>query len=105
MKRDVIAAPMSYQGSRQRTRRALWDERPTVYKVLVGWWLVGLIELMWGMGIFLWYLVFGILVAPYRIMRRGSRKRKADQKREDKRHQEMLEAIKNRDNEQNQKDT
>jgi DNA-binding GntR family transcriptional regulator len=38
-------------------------------------------------------------------MRRGSRKRKADQKREDKRHQEMLEAIKNRDNEKNQKDT
>jgi hypothetical protein len=93
IKRDAIAAPMSFQGSRQRTRRVLWDDKPFIYKILVGWWLVLLVEVFWGFAIAGWYVVFGIFVVPYRIMRRGSRKRKADQKREQKRHEETLNAI------------
>lgn len=36
-----------------------------------------------------WYLLFGLLLVPYRIIRRGQRKRR----REELRHREMLAAI------------
>ena len=45
---------------------------------------------LWWAAIVIWYLLFGILVIPWRLLRRGSRKRK----REALRHQEILDAAK-----------
>jgi hypothetical protein len=41
------------------------------------------------MVIVVWYLIFGILLIPFRLLRRGARKRK----RETRMHEETLEAI------------
>jgi len=38
----------------------------------------------------MWYLLFGLLLVPYRLIRRGSRK----QKIQERQHQEILEALK-----------
>ncbi len=42
----------------------------------------------WG-AIVVWYAAFGLILAPYRLVRRGSRKRK----REGRMHEETLRAI------------
>jgi hypothetical protein len=43
----------------------------------------------WWMAIVSWYVFFGILLVPYRLIRRGGRKRTLEQKR----HEELLEAL------------
>ena len=81
--RVVVAAPMSFTGSLGRLRR------------LPGWafWTVGLVLLLaWWTLILAWYVVFGLLLVPYRVVRRGSRKRKRDELR----HREQLNALRGR---------
>lgn len=80
----VIEAPMSYAGSR---KRIMGVSDNTAVKILV---LAPLVLVAWCF-VFAWYLVFGILVFPYRLIRRGSRK----QKKADAQHREVLEALKN----------
>jgi heme/copper-type cytochrome/quinol oxidase subunit 2 len=53
-----------------------------------------MVVMMWWMMILCWYLVFGIFLIPYRMVRRGSRKRKV----QDRQHKEMLEAIRQNGN-------
>lgn len=89
-KRAVIAAPMSYAGSLGRVQNGLWHDMPVWYKWAVGWWVVPIIIFMWWIFIFLWYLIFGLLLAPYRLIRRGTRKSKVQARQ----HQEILEALK-----------
>jgi len=86
--RTVIAAPMSFAGAVGRTTNLLWHDRPTAVKVVA---VVGVpaILVVWWSAIVIWYLVFGLVLAPYRLVRRGSRKRK----REGRMHQETLRAI------------
>lgn len=82
--RVVIQAPMSFTGSFKRARN--WFR---------GWlfWVIGVpLILAWWCAIVCWYVVFGLFLAPYRLIRRGSRKRKLA----DLRHQEMLAAIQRR---------
>jgi hypothetical protein len=77
----VTSAPMSFSGSLKRTRN--WFS---------GWmfWLVGLpLVLLWWIVILAWYVCFGLLLVPYRLVRRGSRKRKLA----DARHAEVLSAV------------
>ena len=50
--------------------------------------VLSLLSIWWSV-IVLWYLAFGLFLAPYRLVRRGSRKRK----RETRMHRETLEAI------------
>ena len=54
-----------------------------------GWYLLAytLIALAW-VGVLCWYLIFGLLVVPYRLIRRGQRKRKL----EEARHRELMSA-------------
>ncbi len=86
--RTVIAAPMSFAGAVGRTTNLLWHGRPIAVKVVaVG--AVPLILIFWWGAIVVWYAVFGLILAPYRLVRRGSRKRK----REGRIHEETLRAI------------
>jgi uncharacterized membrane-anchored protein len=86
--RTVVAAPMSFAGSLGRTTNLLWHDRPPVVKVLAVV-AVPAIVLVWWSAIVLWYGFFGLILAPYRLIRRGSRKRK----REARMHRETLQAI------------
>jgi len=79
--RIVVSAPMSFHGSLGRLRN--WFS---------GWmfWAFGVpLLVVWWVLIVAWYVVFGLLMVPYRLVRRGSRKRKLA----DARHREMLAAI------------
>jgi hypothetical protein len=86
--RIVIAAPMSFAGSLGRTTNLLWLDRPVAVKVLAVV-AVPAIVVLWWIAIVGWYFAFGLFLAPYRLIRRGSRKRK----REGRMHQETLNAI------------
>jgi hypothetical protein len=72
----IVEAPMSFTGSLKRIRR-LGDNLPAN-----GWkyWLgmtgiATLIVLAWA-AVLCWYVFFGLLLVPYRIMRRNQRTRK-----------------------------
>lgn len=90
--RVVIAAPMSFSGSAQR----FWKLTP--YPAGGGWAaaaraltivaVILLIVMAW-MIILCWYAIFGLLVVPYRLLRRGQRKRRRDELQ----HRETLAAI------------
>jgi len=85
----VIAAPMSFAGSFQRTKKMVAAIAPIIAAV-VTWTFVGLVVLAiwWGL-IAGWYLIFGLWLVPYRLMRRGQRK----EKKADMRHSEIIEAV------------
>lgn len=88
--RVAVAAPMSFAGSTARTMNLLWHDRPVALKIAVSSWLIPVLLICWWALIVVWYVLFGILLVPYRLLRRGSRKRK----REARMHGEMLDAIK-----------
>lgn len=80
--RIVTSAPMSFAGSAKRMRN--WISNVWAF------WTLGLaLLLMWWTAIVVWYVLFGLFLLPYRLIRRGGRKRKLA----DARHQEMLAAI------------
>ena|SRR2546430_14919657 len=81
--RVIINAPMSFAGAAQRTMR--WTESLGPVRWAVVPWLL----IVWWSAIILWYLTFGLLLVPYRLLRRGARKRKAEALR----HRELLGAI------------
>jgi hypothetical protein len=83
----VIAAPMSFAGSAQRIWKLTAVDNP-VGKAALGVLAVMLIVVAWSV-IVVWYCIFGLLVVPYRLIRRGSRKRK----RQGLQHRELLGAM------------
>jgi hypothetical protein len=84
----IISAPMSYSGSAQRIirlrRRAEGGKSLATITVLA----VLLIVLAWIL-ITVWYLMWGFLLVPYRVVRRGARKRKVEALR----HRELMGTI------------
>lgn len=84
----IINAPLSFAGSAQRIMR--------LRRSAPGGWQLGaitalailLIVLAWAF-VLSWYLLWGFWLVPYRILRRGSRKRTA----ESLRHRELLGTI------------
>jgi hypothetical protein len=90
--RVTIAAPMSLAGSTARIRNVVERISGGTVKtvslvtglilVLVAWWLV----------ILCWYLFFGLWLVPYRLFRRGQRKRDVAMLR----HREFLAAMASR---------
>lgn len=84
----IISAPMSYAGSAQRIirlrRRAEGTKNLTAITALA----ILLIVLAWVL-ITVWYLMWGFLLVPYRIVRRGARKRKVEALR----HRELMGTI------------
>jgi hypothetical protein len=85
----VVSAPMSYHGSAARiwkiTRRG-GDQWWAV--IAIGALAAILIACAW-VAVTCWYLVFGLLLVPYRLVRRGQRRRSL----EEARHRELLAAT------------
>jgi uncharacterized membrane-anchored protein len=83
----VISAPMSFTGATQRIwklTRISAGEQPAVRVALV---LAAILLLVIAWTIVLsWYVTFGLLLVPYRLLRRGSRKRR----RQSLQHRELL---------------
>lgn len=84
----IINAPLSFAGSAQRIMRIRRSADE-------GWGLVALtvlaailIVLAWTF-VLSWYLLWGLWLVPYRVLRRGARKRKAEALR----HRELMGTI------------
>jgi hypothetical protein len=86
----VVSAPMSFHGSAARIWK-ITESQEAAKKILLALVALALIFLVWCF-VLIWYLIFGIFLVPYRLLRRGQRKRKI----ENLRHREMMEAINNR---------
>jgi hypothetical protein len=84
----ILSAPMSYSGSAARImrirRRASEGRELTAITVLA----VSMIVVAWAC-ITVWYLMWGILLIPYRLVRRGQRRRKLEAIR----HRELMGTI------------
>jgi hypothetical protein len=93
--RVVVAAPMSFAGAFGRIRRLYGDltrrlagPKWLAVRVLIGLALVCVLVVWWA-AVVAWYLLWGILLIPYRLIRRGTRKRKITARQ----HRELLSAL------------
>jgi hypothetical protein len=84
----IISAPMSYAGSAQRIMRLRRRARNDSELAGLTTAAVVLVAVAWTV-VTVWYLMWGILLVPYRLHRRGARKRRADALR----HRELLAAL------------
>ncbi|HEX3616566.1 MAG TPA: hypothetical protein VHU61_08515 [Solirubrobacteraceae bacterium] len=85
----IINAPLSYAGSAQRIfriRRVAGSNLPA--NVAITALAVVLVVAAW-LFVTGWYMTWGLFLVPYRLLRRGARKRKAEALR----HRETLGAI------------
>ena len=87
----VISAPFSFAGSAQRIWKMTDVENPFLKFILA---LIAIVFIMFAWVFvacwyFVLYVLFGILFIPWRLLRRGSRKRKQERLR----HREVLDAI------------
>jgi hypothetical protein len=84
----IISAPMSYAGSAQRImrirRRANTDSERAALTAAA----VSAVAIAWVL-VTVWYVIWGLLLVPYRLHRRGARKRRAEALR----HRELLAAL------------
>ena len=85
----VVSAPLSFHGSAARIWRPISRNAEVTDNswAAAGWYTLAilLVGLAW-VGVSGWYLIFGLWVVPYRLIRRGQRKRKLDEAR----HRELL---------------
>lgn len=90
----VVSAPFSFAGSAQRIWK-MTDVDSIILKLFLVPLAIILIMFAW-MFVACWYFViyvlFGLWFIPYRLLRRGSRKRKQEKLR----HREVLDAIEQR---------
>jgi Domain of unknown function (DUF1707) len=84
----IINAPMSYAGSAQRIMR--------LRRSAHAGWMLGVITLLAALFVLVawafvtaWYLIWGVCLVPYRLLRRGARKRKSEAMR----HRELMGTI------------
>jgi hypothetical protein len=84
----IINAPMSYAGSAQRIMRMRRRAQDGGALVAITAVAVLLVVVAWAF-VTVWYLTWGLLLVPYRLLRRGSRKRKAEAMR----HRELMGTI------------
>lgn len=84
--RVVVQSPLSFVGSARRIWKITWMGPPWAKVVTVP--VAGVLVALAWVFVAVWTLVFGLLLVPYRLVRRGGRKRKQD----DLRHREVLEA-------------
>lgn len=87
----VISAPFSFAGSAQRIWKMTDVDNPFLKFILA---LIAIVFIMFAWVFvacwyFVLYVLFGILFIPWRLLRRGSRKRKQERLR----HREVLDAI------------
>ena len=88
----VVAAPMSFVGSAQRIWKIADVSNAALKWLLCVPGVLVLISVAWTV-IACWYLIFGLWLVPYRLLRRSARKNKRDKLR----HQEVLTAIEKRE--------
>lgn len=91
--RVIVSAPMSLTGAAVRS----W--RLTAYPHGEGGWLAAgraatvtgvlLLILVWWAAVLCWYAIFGIWLIPYRVIRRGARRRKVERLQ----HAELMTAV------------
>lgn len=86
--RVVVAAPMSFAGSAARIWKLTRLTEHPAGRFALGTLAVLLVAVAWTV-ILCWYVVFSLLLVPYRLLRRGSRKRK----RQALQHREMMAAV------------
>jgi hypothetical protein len=84
----IINAPMSYAGSAQRIMRLRRRADAGGALVAITVLAVVLVVVVWAI-VTVWYLTWGLLLVPYRLLRRGARKRKAEAMR----HRELMGTI------------
>jgi hypothetical protein len=84
----IISAPMSYTGSAQRIVRLRRRAESGASLAALTTAAVVLIVFAWLM-VTVWYLIWGIWLIPYRLVRRSARKRKVEALR----HRELLGTI------------
>ncbi len=84
----VISAPMSFTGSAQRIFK-IADVNNQLLKWILLIPLALLLTLTTWSFVLIWYIIFGIWLIPYRLIRRNQRKAKRDRLR----HQELLKEI------------
>jgi purine-cytosine permease-like protein len=84
----IISAPMSYAGSAQRIMR-IRRRAPAGWKLVTITFLAILFVLAAWFCVTVWYLAWGLWLVPYRLLRRGARKRKAEAIR----HRELMGTI------------
>jgi len=76
----VVQAPMSYRGSAGRLWRPVRHASSAGAKVALGALMAALVAVVWVL-VTAWYCVFGLLVVPYRLVRRGQRRRRREELR------------------------
>ena len=80
----ILAAPISFHGSAARIWK-ITDTPNKIQKFFLICLALPLILFAWII-VLSWYVIFGLLLVPYRLVRRGQRKRKM----ENLRHREVL---------------
>ena len=81
---------MSFAGAAQRAfrlRRITFN--PALLANILMTLLAVVLTIVWRAVVAGWYVIFGLLLVPYRLLRRGSSKRKAEALR----HREVMEAL------------
>ena len=84
----IINAPMSYAGSAQRIMRIRRGAPEGGALAAITVLAILLVLIAWTF-VTAWYICFGLFMLPYRLLRRGARKRKAEAMR----HREMMGTI------------
>ena len=84
----VVQAPLSFTGSAKRIAKITHVGNAGVRIGLLWPLAILLITIAWFV-VLIWYCLFGLLLVPYRLIRRGSRKEKRDRLR----HQELLQTM------------
>ncbi len=82
----IVAAPLSLVGSAQRIWRITKNSKHSFWMKTLAIMLIG----MSWVGVLLWYALFGLLIVPYRLIRRSQR----NSKKRELQHRELLESIK-----------
>lgn len=81
----VLSAPMSFHGSAARIWKITRYGDSAWAAIGMGALAAFLIAIAWC-AVLCWYVIFGVLLVPYRLIRRGQRKRKMEVLR----HRELL---------------
>jgi hypothetical protein len=89
--RVVVAAPLSFAGSAARIWKLVRMTSQPAAQVVLAFVAVLLILAAWTF-VLGWYMVWGLWLVPYRMIRRGQRK----DKRQALQHREVIAAIKDR---------
>lgn len=87
----IIQAPMSYTGAARRIWRLTGIGPAPVKIATVPAALI--ITVLAFVAVTIWYCFFGLLVVPYRLLRRSSRKAKRAEAIQARQHAELLAAM------------